>query len=311
MNNIFQRVLFFLLIVSISPASRFETVNNRPYVIILGITQDGGFPRAGCKQICCAKAWNDPNLSEKVSSIAIIDPRTKLAWVIDPTPDFPSQLELITSKHNSKLAGILISHAHIGHYSGLINLGAEAMDSKNIPVYVMPMMERFLKKNAPWSQLVQLNNIRLQPLKNGKELQIGENLLIEPFLVPHHHKFSETIGFKIISDKNSLIYLPDINKWETWGHDISKWIEVSTYALLDGTFYSKNELKNRNSTEITHPLIIESYKFFNNITPSDKKKIYFIHLNHTNPAIKKNSAASNIIRGKGFNIAREGLIFRL
>ena len=311
MNKFIKISLFFLLFISFSIASKSKTNDNRPYVVILGIAQDGGFPRAGCKKICCVELWNKPHLNEKVSSIAIIDPRTNLAWVIDPTPDFPSQLEVITSKHNSRLAGIFITHAHAGHYSGLTHLGKEVMGSKNIPVYVMPRMKKFLKKNAPWSQLVKLNNIRLQPLQNSRELKIGKNLLIEPFLVSHNHEFSETVGFKIISNKKSLIYLPDINKWNIWGHDISKWVEVSTYALLDGTFYSKSELGDEKLIGTTHPLIIESYKEFSSLRPSDKKKIFFIHLNHTNPAMKSNSAASNIIRGKGFNIAREGLILKL
>ena len=63
--------------------------DDRPYAVVLGIAQDGGYPHAGCVKLCCKDLWdNKTSYREKVSSIAIIDPRTRLAWIIDATPDF-------------------------------------------------------------------------------------------------------------------------------------------------------------------------------------------------------------------------------
>ena len=42
--------------------------------------------------------------------------------------------------------GIFLTHAHIGHYSGLIHLGKEALGAKGISVYAMPKMSFFLKR---------------------------------------------------------------------------------------------------------------------------------------------------------------------
>ena len=157
---------------------------DRPYVVVLGIAQDGGAPHAGCEKSCCIELW-ESGKKEKVSSIGIVNPLTKQSWLFDATPDFPSQYRILTENHNTELVGIFLTHAHMGHYTGLLHLGREVMGKKNVPVYVMSRMKRFLETNGPWNQLVTLKNINLKLIENNKDIKIGEQLFIEPFLVPH------------------------------------------------------------------------------------------------------------------------------
>ena len=244
-----------------------------------------------------------------VASIAIIDPRTGLAWMIDATPDFAKQYHIITKKHKARLAGIFLTHAHMGHYSGLMQLGREVMGAKNVVVYAMPKMKKYLEENGPWNQLVKLKNIKLFPIKDKEEVLLARDLIIEPFLVPHRDEFSETVGYNIIGPNESMLYIPDIDKWEKWEHDILFWIESNSYALLDGTFYYDDEVPNRNMSEIPHPLIIESMNYFSRLLKRDQRKIFFIHMNHTNPALLEKSAASRSIIKNGHNTARLGMKF--
>ena len=109
--------------------------------------------------------------------------------------------------------------------------------------------------------------------------------------------------------QDSVLTNQDIDKWDKWEHDILFWIESNTYALLDGTFYYDDEVPNRNMSEIPHPLIIESMNYFSRLLKRDQKKIFFIHLNHTNPALSENSAASRSIIKNGYNTARLGMKF--
>ena len=242
-----------------------------------------------------------------VSCISVIDPKSGLAWMIDATPDFAKQYHIITKEHNARLAGIFLTHAHIGHYTGLMHLGREVMGSKNIVVYAMPKMKLFLENNEPWKQLVSLKNIHIIPIEDKKEIILSRHLIIEPFKVPHRDEFSETVGYNIIGPNESLLYIPDIDKWDKWEHDILFWIESTGYALLDGTFYYDGEIPNRNMSEIPHPFIMESMNYFETLLERNQNKIFFIHLNHTNPAIRKNSAASRNIIKNGFNVARKGM----
>ena len=301
----FSLVVRLLLVLSISSIFySFTYIKDQPYVVILGVAQDGGAPQAACEKSCCIHKWNDPTLHNKVSSIGIVDPISNEVWMIDATPDFAEQLHLLTNNNSRDLKGIFLTHAHIGHYTGLMHLGREVMGAKNTKVSVMPKMENFLRNNGPWSQLVKLENVSLNSLRDNKSVQLNSRLTITPFKVPHRDEFSETVGYRIDGPSKSLVFIPDIDKWSKWQKDIIEVVENSDYSLLDGTFYDINELPGRDMSQIPHPFIIETMDLFKN---SDKKNsIYFIHLNHTNPALDKNSKEYNNILDNGFNVTKRG-----
>lgn len=282
----------------------FKDKDNSPYVIVLGVAQDGGAPHAACEKTCCINKWNNPNLQNKVSSIGIVDPVSNEVWMIDATPDFAEQLHFLTSNNIRELKGIFLTHAHIGHYTGLMHLGREVMGAKSTVVNVMPKMESFLRNNGPWSQLVDLKNISLSRLIDSKKVYLNTRLSITPFKVPHRDEFSETVGYRIEGPSKSLVFIPDIDKWNKWQTDIIDIVENSDYSLLDGTFYDINELPGRDMSQIPHPFIVETMKIFKN---SDKKdSIFFIHLNHTNPALDNSSNEFQNIIDSGFNITQRG-----
>jgi pyrroloquinoline quinone biosynthesis protein B len=161
-------------------------VAQNPYVTVLGIGQDAGVPQMGCDSPFCKEAWKNPKLRQMVSSIALVNPQTKERWIFDATPDLPEQFQLlknITGDFSNNLTGIFLTHAHIGHYTGLMYLGRESMGAKNVKVYAMPKMKQMLETNAPWSQLVSLKNISLQLLENKQFANIGDSISVQPFLV--------------------------------------------------------------------------------------------------------------------------------
>ncbi|MDC0917832.1 MBL fold metallo-hydrolase [Candidatus Marinimicrobia bacterium] len=283
--------------------------NDNPYIVVLGIAQDGGAPHAACTKECCANKWNNTRLHNKVSSLGIVDPLTNEVWMIDATPDFSLQLNTLTMDQERVFKGIFLTHAHIGHYTGLMHLGHEVMGAKQIPVYAMPKMKRFLIENGPWSQLVNLNNIDIKGLKNNTSIELNDNLSITPFIVPHRDEFSETVGYKINGPNKSLIFIPDIDKWEKWSQNIKAVVEENDFSLLDGTFYDINELPGRDMSKIPHPFIVESIEVLDGV--SNKSGVHFIHLNHTNPALNRYSNAIKKIKNSGFNVAKRNQKFHL
>ncbi len=283
-----------------------KNYRSNPHIIVLGIAQDGGAPHAGCSKECCEERWDNPEKHLRVSSVAIVDPKTNETWIIDATPDFASQFNSVS---NNDLKGVFLTHAHIGHYTGLIHLGREVMGAKEIPVYAMPKMKQFLEKNGPWNQLVRLNNISIQKINDNVSVQLNERLSITPFLVPHRDEYSETVGYKVEGPNKSLIFIPDIDKWNKWESNIKELVEGNDYSLLDGTFYDINELPGRDMSKIPHPFIIETMEIFEDSIY--RSSIYFIHLNHTNPALNKNSNEYKKIIYNGFNIVDKGNIFNL
>ena len=261
------------------------------------------------------KVKKEPYLERMVTSIAIVDNVENKCWIIDMSPDFPKQLHMINDITNSKspvnIAGIFLTHAHIGHYSGLIHLGHEVMGAKNIPVYAMPRMKNFLEKNGPWNQLVTKSNIQINSIYDDNIININDQVSVKPFLVPHRDEFTETVGFKIKGPSNSILFIPDIDKWNIWNKDIISEVNSNDYLLLDGTFFDGNELPGRDMSEIPHPFVSESINLFKGLPTKEKNKIHFIHFNHSNPLIWSTSNELNFLIQEGFNIAKQGQVIKL
>jgi pyrroloquinoline quinone biosynthesis protein B len=138
---------------------------------------------------------------------------------------------------------------------------------------------------------------------------LNENIKVTAFLVPHRDEFSETVGYEVTINNKSLIFIPDIDKWEKWDRDIVEIIKQTDYSFLDATFYKNGELK-RDMSEIPHPFVEESMELFSELSEKDKAKLHFIHFNHTNPLLQEVSAAKKEVIEKGFNLAKEGQIIR-
>lgn len=285
----------------------------RPYVVVLGIGQDAGVPQIGCDTPFCRRAWADEKLQQTVSSIALVDADADRRWIFDATPDLPEQFQLlknISGDSSNRLDGIFLTHAHIGHYTGLMYLGRESMNAKDVPVFAMPRMKQMLEANAPWFQLVGLNNIALKELADGRAVTLSPELSVEPFLVPHRDEFSETVGYRIRSGSKTIVFIPDIDKWEKWPTSLTATVKQADILLLDGTFYADGEI-NRPMKEVPHPFVTETIGLLKDLPLTERRKVYFIHFNHSNPLVQGDKTKLAEIRKAGFNIAARGLKFEL
>lgn len=279
-------------------------------LIVLGIAQDGGAPQAGRFD---DPRWDDTARSRLVACLGLFDPRSGRRWMIDATPDFRRQLlDLRRASEGADrpaLDGVFLTHAHIGHYTGLMFLGHESLGAKAVPVWAMPKMTEFLRRNGPWDQLVRYGNIELRPLNAGVAVQLTETLAVTPILVPHRQEYSEVVGFRIQGRERAALFIPDIDSWEqldAQGIRIEDLIGSVDLAYLDGTFFANGEIPGRDLTGFPHPFIRHSLRRFASLPAAERAKIRFIHLNHTNPALDPDSAASREIAAAGLKVARQG-----
>ncbi len=284
-------------------------------LVILGTLQDGGSPHIGCTKECCKDLFQNPDQSRKVVSLGLIDPQNKTSYLFEATPDISIQMKILKQFGADEVKeapdGIFVTHAHIGHYSGLMYLGKEAMNTKGIPVYAMPRMKKFLEENGPWGQLVSTENILIKELGIGKSEQLTSTITVTPFTVPHRDEYSETVGYVIQGPTKKALFIPDIDKWEKWERSIVDEINKIDYAFIDATFFDAEEINNRDIREIPHPFIIESMKLFADLPATQKKKIYFIHLNHSNPILNPESKQAKLVSENGFNIAQIYDVFKM
>jgi pyrroloquinoline quinone biosynthesis protein B len=286
-----------------------------PVLVILGTTQDAGSPQAGCNKKCCKNLFLTNDKSREVVSLGLIDPNTRKTFLFEATPDLPQQIKRLNTmagfEHVETPDAVFLTHAHIGHYTGLMYFGKESMNCDSVIVYAMPRMKYFLEKNGPWSQLVEKKNISIKSLKQNNSINLGGGVLVTAIQVPHRDEFSETVGYIIKGPKKSVLFIPDIDKWSKWNENIIEIISKVDYAFIDGTFYNGEEIKVRNISEIPHPFVIESMQLFENLSRNEKSKINFIHFNHTNQLLDTLSDEFQKVLKNGFKVAKMNQIIDL
>ena len=281
------------------------------FITVLGIAQDAGYPQPYCGKACCEAVAQGKEQRRHVTCLGIVDRETQQVFMLEATPDFTEQQHILRGylvDKSKPLDGIFLTHAHIGHYTGLMYLGREAIGAKETPVYAMPKMTTFLQNNAPWSQLVNLKNIKIMGLKADSSVQITPNISIKPFIVPHRDEFSETVGYVISTKNKKALFIPDIDKWAKWQRNIIEEVAQVDMAFLDATFYQNGELPNRDMSEVPHPFMEETIRLFQNL--KDKSKIKFIHFNHTNPVLRQ-TKERQVVENQGFSVCTEGGIWGL
>jgi pyrroloquinoline quinone biosynthesis protein B len=277
--------------------------------VVLGIAQDGGVPHIGCTQAVCMEARRDPARRERVAALGLIDGERR--YLIDATPDVASQIESLNAGREGvdrrrPVDGILLTHAHIGHYAGLMFLGREALGADAVPVYATPRMARFLRANAPWSELVTRKHIALSEITPGEEFALGRLRAIA-IPVPHRDELSDTVGYRVRGPGGALLYVPDVDKWERWNRRLEDEVAAVDVALLDGTFYEAGELPGRSMAQVPHPFVPETIA---RLPAALRGRVRFMHLNHTNRLLWDSTARSAAARD-GIVVARDGDVIAL
>jgi len=304
-----------LAVATLAAAADEPKPDAAPYAIVLGTAQDAGLPQIGGLAAPDAAARRDPALRRLVTSVMVCDPATGDRWLLDASPDLAAQIDRAAGEPATRkmdgprpplVDGIFLTHAHIGHYLGLAQLGREAYGAYGVPLHVSPRMAGFLRGNAPWDLLVKLGNVELVPFTAGEAVALTPALSVTPFEVPHRAEYTDTFGFLVRGPGHALLYLPDIDKWERWDERIEEWIAKVDVALLDGSFYGDGEIPGRAMSEIPHPFIAESLARFAKLPESERRKIVFTHLNHTNPAALPGTPERRAIEAAGMRIAVEG-----
>ena len=284
-----------------------QTELQTPFLVVLGTIQDAGSPQIGCQEACCQDLFDHPDPNRMRTSLGLVDPISGKSYLFEATPDIGRQLHLLQkySRVRSHIpSGVFLTHAHIGHYSGLQFLGKEAINADKTPVYSMPRMSDYLSTNGPWEQLLTNQNIELRSLQADTVVQLSADLSVTPFLVPHRDEYSETVGYLIQGPEKSALFIPDIDKWDRWDRAITELIQQVDVAYLDATFYHGQEIAIRDISQIPHPFIEESMALFRDLSPEDRSKVNFIHFNHTNPVLLPNSIQYQTVLDNGFNIAQ-------
>jgi pyrroloquinoline quinone biosynthesis protein B len=266
---------------------------------LLGNAQDAGVPQAGCECARCERARQDAGARRFAACLALVHHLARQFWFLDATPDFRRQLSAVMQRLGGyTFAGIALTHAHVGHYTGLAHLGREGWNVRGLPVFASEKMLAFLAANQPWAAILRDNlaPVRLAPA-TSHELAPGLNLV--PVRVPHRDEFTDTLAFIIQTSQTKLFYCPDIDGWDNF--PLEEMLRRVDHALLDGTFFSADELPGRDISEIPHPLARDTARR----AGGRGSQVWLIHLNHTNPLHDPGPERAEI-EAQGVSVGEQG-----
>jgi pyrroloquinoline quinone biosynthesis protein B len=279
-------------------------------VRVLGTAQDGGVPQLGCRCRHCNRARRNPDSVRRVVSLGIVDDREELRFLVDATPDLPHQWEaLLDPGQRLRIDGLLLTHAHAGHYAGLLHLGKEGAEIWGLPLFASASMASFLRANAPWSALLDAGMLAQRALEPDRPVRLSEEVSVVPFLVPHRAEYTDTLGFEIRGPDASLLYVPDSDDWESWADPLRDRCARVRFALLDATFFRSDELPGRDISEIPHPCVADNLDLLRELAGTTE--VWLTHLNHSNPLLDPASQERQVVLEAGLHILEDGASFDL
>ena len=302
-------MLFALLAAALTPPIAQCSLE----LVVLGAGQDAGAPQIGNAN---DPGWRDPDARLLATSLALVDRTAGTRYLFEATPDIGEQLHALDAIAPADgddgrlgLDGIFLTHAHIGHYAGLMMLGFESASTKGVPVFAMERMTTFLAANGPWSQLLDLGNIALATLEPDRATIVGGDLAVFPMRVPHRDEFSETVGYSVSTQGKRFFFLPDIDSLSAWqamgGPSLEAIVEAHDLVFLDSTFYDDGELE-RDMSAIPHPRTKATMAALAHLPADERARVHFIHYNHSNPIRDAASPQSQAVAQAGFRVARRG-----
>lgn len=283
----------------------------------MGTAQDGGVPQINCFKDHCARVRSGAASAPRVACLGLVDHAAGKRFVIDATPDFARQVGALLAPQGTPLPqvdgatvplhehlhGVLLTHAHIGHYAGLVHLGKEVAAPRGLPLWASAKMGEFLGTNAPWEALFRNGFAEHRLAEPGTTVQLTERLSVTPFQVVHRPEYSDTLGYLVHGPERTLMYVPDADVWDGWPTPFEQLLQGADLALIDGSFWSHDELGHRVQADIPHPPVSVTIERLEPL--QNRPQIWFTHMNHTNPLWDEHHELHRSLPA-GFGVARDG-----
>ena len=285
-------------------------------VVILGSAAGGGLPQWNCACPICNAARSGRATPRMQSSIAVR--RTGGPWyLVNASPDVRQQLELVREERHalrfSPFAGVLLTDAELDHTAGLIVLreGPEPL-----VVYGSTRVREALTAGfGVLPVLAAYCGVDWRPLEPGQSVDLGGGLSVEAFAVPGDppryvgggEPFG--VGLTFRTPSACATYVPAVGELTL---DLRRRLEASDCALVDGTFWSDDELSQLGISTTTaramgHAPLGGPGGTLKALGALRRPRVVLVHVNNTNPMLADAAPERHEVEAAGVAIAYDGM----
>jgi pyrroloquinoline quinone biosynthesis protein B len=213
----------------------------------------------------------------------------------------------------TNIAAVVLTDGELDHVTGLLSL----REQRKLRLVCTKTVEELLTKNFPLLPVLkkycdvrvsnfpaQIASLRISALDFGSK---------SPPYAPKSKQRGLVVGLRIESAKKSLAYLPGLSVITA---EVEKFIAGCDCLLVDGTFWSEREmvalgLTKRSAGDMGHVPISGPHGTLKWLQKLKIPRKIYIHINNTNPILKKDSREQKMVARAGVEISCDGMDIRL
>ena len=313
-------------------------------VKVLGSAAGGGFPQwncacGNCRRLRAGSLRGRVRTQTQIAISAVPEYALRTYWsLINASPDLRSQIvftpELAPFAHtngSTPIHSIFLTSADVDSLMGLLHL----REFQPFKVFSTQGIRRILEENSIFRVLARASppvqwfslTSALQPNWETK----GDPATVPQFIsraVPLGGEYpdyiSDTLQSALPSEEavvglaceyagKRVFVAPTLSGRRT---EWKKWAETSDLVLIDGTFWTDNELiqtgrSQKTARQMGHLPLSGAGGLLEQYPEKARGRKVLIHMNSTNPILDEESAESRFVREAGWEIAYDGMEFNL
>ena len=305
-------------------------------VRVLGSSAGGGLPQWNCRCANCDAARNDSargqqaDVVRRTQSSLAVSGDGQSWYLLNVSPDvrqqildFPELAPPSKDPRGTSLAGAVLTDAEIDHTTGLLLL----REGCELSIYSTDCVRDWLTEHYPIRRILS----HFAP-RDWRTMQLGESieltsaagvasgLSVRPFEADRHvprfipdqtgEAVGSVIGLEILDARTGgkLVYAPCV---ATINDRLRRAVEGADAVFVDGTFWDdqepiRHEIGERTARQMGHlPLSGQggSLEWLESLGVTHR---YYVHINNTNPMLRRSSAQHETVVRAGVHIAQDG-----
>lgn len=305
-------------------------------IVILGAAAGGGAPQWNCNCSVCRELWNGADGCERRSQSSLAVSVDGERWVLfNCSPDLRQQILSTPALHprpqgsrHSPIFAVVLTNADIDHIAGLLSL----REGQAFRLYGSPRVLDVLAANPIFDALDPELVPRL-PVALGQAAEVAPGLELEMFAVPGKvalyleravleagelrtdQETDDTVGLRARDTASGaeFYYVPGCARMT---ETLARRLGGAPLVFFDGTVWTDDEMiragvGTKTGARMGHMAMAGAGGSLNVLSRLAIGRGVFIHINNTNPVLRRDSEERAQVAAAGFELAYDGMEIRL